>query len=415
MTALRLSWVDGAESLSLPTSAVDYTRDEICRREESVRRQLLGLGGGLLSVVEPTKHRHSHRHSSITIWRTVLKDVVFFHRTARDYLDTPDRRAKLEAQFPAFDSDRTHSLLRITEMVSTGLIFDDIVELFSWKYQQPHAHMKILETALVRKPEPRRQFIGIGSIHPLSGYASMTWDSGCESDNANIQLLQTAIACGQESYVRAELASSQAPMSLSEQINLLTSTMDIRSSAEMMGFLLEKGFSGRSLVELRNEKQRDWLGSIEGDTITRSFWIVFLADFSEQYWCWPNGKFKMHTFEKLERLLLVEDQEPVVLLGRTKEWGERFGSFITVEQLVLWFQPANTESLLALLRRWRTDAGDDGERPKVPWAPGKWQDHGVPDHIEPVPTDKVSGFSLEAVVSEREIITTEERWYYRVW
>jgi hypothetical protein len=190
------------------------------------------------------------------------RKVQFFHRTARDYLTTPERNNQLRTNFPLFDAHQTHSILRMAELSSintwnvsnVGFLehyADDILRLKT-KFPLPVAHLKVLERIWTLHFKTRATFVG---------FNSQVFEPMC--DEANVQFLYVAAFWGlvhivrqalhtsEHRHVEAELgASPKLDVSRVGQPSLLISASCADVGSEIVPLLFDQGFSSTSLVPL---------------------------------------------------------------------------------------------------------------------------------------------------------------------
>jgi hypothetical protein len=98
LNALMFSWLDNLEDPDYPFSEpiCAYSDDEIRHRQGVVSSQLDGLSKGLLEL----RVEHSSSDNDIYFEQT----VDFFHRTVREYLNSPERLAAIKSRLgPQFD------------------------------------------------------------------------------------------------------------------------------------------------------------------------------------------------------------------------------------------------------------------------------------------------------------------------
>lgn len=100
MNAMCLSWLSGPEDFRFPGPDYTYSDQDTMRQLDSARRKLQGLTKDLLNLVPDV--------SPLRTCPMFSQRVHFFHRTARDYLTTPERKNQLLASFPLFDAFETH-------------------------------------------------------------------------------------------------------------------------------------------------------------------------------------------------------------------------------------------------------------------------------------------------------------------
>ncbi|KAK4444466.1 hypothetical protein QBC34DRAFT_282585, partial [Podospora aff. communis PSN243] len=109
MNVIAFSWIMDAEKLDLPNLNTDCVYSiEIILRQKRVKGQLQSLTKGLLHMI-------SNEQDGELYGPAFSKRVSFFHRTARDFLEVPERKVKLIGQFPRFDPLQVHSLLWVSE------------------------------------------------------------------------------------------------------------------------------------------------------------------------------------------------------------------------------------------------------------------------------------------------------------
>jgi hypothetical protein len=418
MNAICLSWLFGAEDFRLPGPGSKYSDQEAIRQLESVRRQLQGLTKGLLNLAPDT--------GNLSTCPMFSRRVRFFHRTARDYLTTPERKSQLDASFPLFDAYQVHSMLRLAELSLINVwnvpeAFDleiyalEMIELFdatNSPYQQPYSHMKILENIWALH---FKQTISLQRFTRIEPYEH----EFCQS---NVSFLHIAAWHGQVDFVRQELDASndrfvEAESRVGSKLdtpppgrsNLLLSASCGVSDSEIVSLLLRRGCSSQSYVSLFDRM-------INKNVKVATVWVVFIAYLSGVSFRYDDitGDTRLkHLFGNLENFLLAADQVPVVLLGRNEGAKTDYMThFTTVEQLVLLCQPPNIQELLTLLRRWRK--GDEEEKVTVPWL-SQWESFGVVDLPIYQTAENLGQFRLQGVASDREIITDLDNLGFRIW
>jgi hypothetical protein len=409
MNAICLSWLREAEDFRFPGPGSRYSDQEAIRQLESIRRQLQGLTKGLL-ILAPYL-------SELGMCPMFSRRVQFFHRTARDYLTTPERKSQLDASFPLFDAYRTHSILRLAELtlVNTwnvpypGELEDYATELIHLRhtsnslYQQPYAHMKILKEIWDLKLKQTT------SLQPFR-----FWNQTVPKSGSDTLFLNMVAFHGQIDFVRKELGSlsnclveagsrvsPEHDISSSGRSSIILSALCSTRNLEMVPFLLGRGFHSQSYVSLFD----DVTNKIQK---VATVWIVFIAYISSRLFDSFGGGTPDDSLERffknLEHFLRAADQVPLVLLlKRLDSKVACITHFTTVEQLVLRCQPPNMNELLILLKMWR--GGDGEEMVKVPWGSSQWEAFGAMNKPVYQAFDNLGEFVLEGVASCQEILT----------
>ncbi|PMD31786.1 hypothetical protein L207DRAFT_500844 [Hyaloscypha variabilis F] len=417
MNAICLSWLVGPEEFRFPGPNYTYSDQAVLRQLDSVQRQLQGLTKGLLNLAPDT--------SVLRTCPMFSRKVQFFHRTARDYLTTPERNNQLRASFPLYDARQTHSILRMAELSSintwnvpnVGFLehyADDILRLThasATTLQLPVAHMKVFEEVWNLHFKNRAAFVGFNSqvSKPLCYeanvqflYVAAFW--------GQVDIVRQALHTSEHRLVEAELgASPKLDVSRLGQPSLLISASCAHVGSEIVPLLFDQGFSSTSLVPLFDTsvfKCRKWA----------SVWIVFVAHLATRSLRFPErgSKLTWSLFDNLESFLNAADQEPVLVLGRKEDVKtDQCTHFATIEQLVVFHKPPNMQALLKLLGRWRTDGVDGGT--KILWDSRKWEAFGVVEMPTYQAADSLEHFVLEGVASMREIILDLEFLGFRVY
>jgi hypothetical protein len=424
MNAICLSWLYGPEDFRFPGSGSNYSDQDTVRQLERVRKQLLSFTKGLLDLAPDT--------SGLRACPMFSQRVQFFHRTARDYLSTPERKSQLDANFPLFDAHQIHSLLRLAELSlinpwnvpnSVALLLY-VREVFCVREgansptQLSYAHMKILEeiwTYHFEKTMAMAKFSDAGFLSSIF-YAPQRY--GKES----VRFLNVAVQHGQVDFVRQELLaldnrfaeaesrdSSNLGISASGQPDLLLTAACGTGGSEIVSLLLDRGFSAQSYVLLFDS-------SLYKPREVVTVWLAFIAVLSTVGFRKRRvTKYDLlsRLFRRLELLLTAADQESVVMLIRKvgDARTERITHFTTVEQLVLLCRPANMRELLRLLERW--PKGDKAGRVKL-------SSRRIPATLAnslPIyqTADSLGQFEWEGVASAQEIITSLDNMAFRLW
>jgi hypothetical protein len=260
MNAICLSWLYGPEDFRFSGSGSNYSDQETIRQLERVRKQLLGLTKGLLDLAPDT--------SGLKACPMFSQRVQFFHRTARDYLSTPERKSQLDANFPLFDANQIHPLLRLAELslINPWNIPNDVSlvryvrEMLGFQEganspaQLSYPHMKILEEIWTY------HFKKITAMELFT--LNMIFISQ-RPVTESVRFLNVAAQHGQVDFVRQELdaldnrlaeaesrESSNLGISASGQSDLLLSAACGAGDSEIVSLLLDRGFSAQSYVSL---------------------------------------------------------------------------------------------------------------------------------------------------------------------
>jgi hypothetical protein len=116
MNAIVFSWIVDTEKLDLPNLNTDcvYFIEEFELRLKRAKGQLQSLTKGLLHIT-------SVQNFDEIFGPAFSRRVGFFHRTAREFLEVPERERKPLGQFPRFDPLQVHSPLRSVRIVTVLL------------------------------------------------------------------------------------------------------------------------------------------------------------------------------------------------------------------------------------------------------------------------------------------------------
>ncbi|KAE9365068.1 hypothetical protein N431DRAFT_549389 [Stipitochalara longipes BDJ] len=386
MNAICLSWLFGAEDFRFPGPNYNYADQDVLRQLESVRRQLQGLTKGLLNLAPDV--------SRLGFCPMFSRRVQFFHRTARDYLTTPERNNQLHASFPLFDAHQIHSILRMVELSSINAwnvahiyylesYVDEILRLENASgtpLQLPDAHLKVLEEIWALHFKQRINTLSFGGDIFTSN-----------SRGGKVRFLHMAAYRGQVDFVRRSLdisnhlfvevesrESAKLDTLPSGCSSLLLSASLAENDSDIIPFLLNRGFSSTSSVALLD------ISGVRTGKLASICLVIGRVQFGRLIWT---------LFRNLEHFLNTADQEPVT---------EQCTHFTTLEQLVL----------LRLLGRWQEN--NEGSI-KVPWGSKKWEEVGVVETPIYQAADSLEQFGLEGVASMREIIVDLGHLGFRVY
>ncbi|KAK3328174.1 hypothetical protein B0T19DRAFT_442090 [Cercophora scortea] len=114
LNAMCIAWLKDLEVLA-PDPQMSgsryYSNRAVLEQLQAVQRHIQALSKGLLVVELDTSPA-----GGLGSCPVFFHCVRFFHRSARDYLDTASRREEFSRDFASFDPQRTHFLLRIAEL-----------------------------------------------------------------------------------------------------------------------------------------------------------------------------------------------------------------------------------------------------------------------------------------------------------
>ena len=182
LNAICLLWLKNPHELAFQPPSDVYSDRAVMEQLRIAQRRLQGLSKGLL-ILEPDYS------PSLGFCPMFSQRVQFFHRSARDYIDTAERRKELEHDFPAFDPQRSHFLLRMGEIafvnqwnVSSsqalavyGLGALAMKDKLGQLYKHPYSHLKLMEKIWQRHFRNRCAFQSV-MLPPMAGIVSIAYD-----------------------------------------------------------------------------------------------------------------------------------------------------------------------------------------------------------------------------------------------
>lgn len=339
------------------------SRDNLRNGVEAVERQLSGLTKGLLQLTSGPLGAYIDDP-------IFLCHAVFFHRTARDYLDTPLRRKRFKETFPTLDPGDVLCRLGIANLAvfrsmpasahmnnlpfihmdPARIEYDDDVGFKQLKLET----IQVMESNFDRSH--RATFTHFSSLD----FYNLRNAAGPEPS-----FLHYAAAFHQIQYVQEAINTSQdrrippvceGVCADAQELSLIFSATLCQKNPEFLAMLLDAGASTQCRLHLFGmHPEEDRLVRVDR---TMSFWMAFLARLGFYPRSTRLGMEDPDYLQSIERefetmeLILRAHQQPEVMMLVCCS-GKPY--FMTLSELVRAHEPANMDRLLKLLP---PDSGD---------------------------------------------------------
>lgn len=285
LNALWFTWIDELDEPDFPVVNRPYSAAEVKKRHESVRSHLEWLTKGLLEM-------HTDRRERKEGDQFYRQRIQFFHRTARDYVQSPGRLSALQQSLGYSQLPETFSRLRLAEIVHVGkyrinpgadprrrrLYFNYVRSLFSLRdearnrYQHPWRHMELLKQDL--QSTEAEVFNG---AYAVSSYRSISNHNEVDEDPEKAASFSHFAAChGQHEYAIQELQSHGVNMiEEGKELSLLLSAAFGHRRFPPEAFAMLLRYYARSSLDKIKIKP-----SVRDDPLTvRAYWLSILMVF----------------------------------------------------------------------------------------------------------------------------------------
>jgi hypothetical protein len=357
--ALSIKWLDEIEDSNFPMNRNirPYTDEEICRGHLMAERQLADLTMGILEVADEPLYSKWQKDPYMG------KRIVFFHRTARDFVRSSEMIQKFSTKRPQFHVRNTYRRLLLAELwfaesqaiAKHDIIYRDILRFGGLEdegptvklleaYERAFAHHNEFHLDLPNKPK-RYIFRGLSSKPLLQGDRWI--------DEAPISFLQFVAQHGGRSAARyVESAVKTTPEFLKphgELSLLLSAALGWNGDLIVPRILLKAGASPHDKVRVRGD------GFLE-----YTVWQIFCAFFAGRSVSLGKNDRQFYLqlgCECLEYFLAAGvDINCYILLAQTDaESGNEFHveepatHIISLKDLVKQLKPPNFETLSKLM------------------------------------------------------------------
>jgi hypothetical protein len=358
LNALSIKWLDEMEDSDFPAKCEmrPYTDEEINRGHLMAERQLADLTMGLLEVVE-------RLYSSMQEDPYFGKRIVFFHRTARDFVRSSEMIRKFSAKLPNFTKKDTYSRLLLAELwfansksiTGHATVYKNILLHDELSYQGPRAYpLAAYERAFAHHNEIHLEFPNKTREYIFNGQSSKPLETYMPTiEEVPMSFLHFVARYGgprDVGYVESAVKSTLEFLKPQGELSLLLSAAASGwTDPTMTRALLNAGVSPHDKVRVRRD------GFLE-----HTVWQIFCAFFAARM----VSRAKPHREYFLQRdcecfeyfLIAGVDPNCFILLAQTDVGNAReFRSeepathIISLKDLVKQLKPPNFESLFKLM------------------------------------------------------------------
>jgi hypothetical protein len=285
LNALSIKWLDEMEDSDFPAKCEirPYTDEEISRGHLMAERQLADLTMGLLEVVDEPLYSSKQKDPYFG------KQIVFFHRTARDFVRSSEMIRQFSAKLPDFTKKDTYSRLLLAELwfansrsiAGHTIVYQNILWYDELNYQRPRAYLlAACERAFAHHneihlefPNKTREYIFSGQpSNPLVPYLqtikevpmSFLHFVACHGGPHDVGYIESAVKS------TPELLKPQGELSL-----LLSAAVSMMTGLTMTRTFLNAGASPHDKVRVRRD------GFLE-----HTVWQIFCAFFAVRLVSW---------------------------------------------------------------------------------------------------------------------------------
>jgi hypothetical protein len=362
LNALSIKWLDEMEDSDFPAKCEirPYTDEEIKRGHLMAERQLADLTMGLLEVVDEPLYSSEQKDPYFG------KRIVFFHRTARDFVRSSEMMRKFSAKLPNLTKN-TYKRLILTELwfansksitnsrVYENMMLYDEYDEYDPNHQDTRANLLAAwERAMVHHNEFHLMSLDKSRIYIWCGYSSAPLRDYVEViKEVPMYFLHFIARYGilrNVGYIESAVKSTPEFLKPQGELSLLLSAVvSRRTDLTTIRALLNAGASPHDKVRLRRD-----------EILEHTVWQIFCAFFAARMMSWRKFGRKYYLQRDCECLecFLTAGVDPncFILLAQTDakdsnafQVEEPATHIISLKDLVKQLKPPNFETLSKLM------------------------------------------------------------------